>query len=1238
MGHLYISYDQIDGFDYAKTLHQNLETSMPKFSTWLLDIHLTDDEDMFSEVIEAIQTCKCFIIILTNNATSSNSRCKQELKKAIEYKKPIVALQYSSDTNLPPRLFNRKCFHFYESDKSDELKQYLNQIDSFEQKLNILKEYLQDANNDLTFSNNENRLRIEKEITLLNEQIRYLDQYLNNKEESEKRTEERIQLSIERERRPERTNISIPTYKIINHPPTIAPSHFQDRNEQTDLVVKFLQSNSIKFITIIGRGGSGKTAMVCRLLKSLEKGILLDNSKGIDISGIIYMSEIGSRPISFPNLFTDLSLLVEENKRQHLMQLQENTQSTVISKLNALLNLLPSKPIIVLLDNFEDKIDPELHNMKDTELREALIHLLKLTNHQIKFIITTRIPSIDFDFIEPGRQRRIDLNAGLESPYAENVLRELDADGHLGLKGASEDLLKKIRDTTRGFPKALETFYAILSADRSTSIQELLKTIIPTETLTQTLIGEAYNRLSETDQKVMQGLAIFGFPVLPSGIDYLLKKYIPNIDSSRSLKRLVNMRFVRNDGREYYLHPLDREYALSRIPNKNSADENFFFFKKELFGIAAEYMRQIGLPRNEWKTLNDIIPQIREFYLLVESDDSYNAKYTLEDLSDFFDRKGGFSLKLEMAEKLEQIASDYSTKKVALELQASSYWRKGDLDEAVKHQKKLLENLEEDTDKFEKLRVKGNLLIIERELKTPQENLESFLFLLDEFKTNYPWNKQILAVTHHNVSQSYKELGYYEKAIEHAKESLKITEQHEEIDAIEGATHNYGIAIEPINRNEAIFCYKKAIEMAQQSGNPLWKANHLSALAGCYFNVERIDDAIKIINEAIEIRKEIADLGGEAGNHRELASFFLYQGKISEANIVFNKAFGQAKDLGIKLTDYYETLTEILIWENKIEEAFESINEALQSNINSSYQLNNIAGIICCLLFKVSSSIDHFTRALNEAEVYISRCTKNAGAFAAKGLALSGLAKLGIEYEKNRDEAIKAYIQARDLDNGKGVIQLRYKLFKLLTIDRDFKIFHDAITGENYIEPNSNNNLSSISKNIKKTSTPLRAFISYSKSDGESNEDGINFLEEFKQTLVPLSNKFNNLLETWDDTYLVAGDEWDDEIKNQLNSCDIIFLLISPYFLNTRYIIDVELANAVERHKRKECVVVPIVVKSCGWQDIPILSIFNGIPRKGLIVSAWKRNREWTSREDAWNHVYEEVKKLVKNFKSERTN
>lgn len=160
---------------------------------------------------------------------------------------------------------------------------------------------------------------------------------------------------------------------------------------------------------------------------------------------------------------------------------------------------------------------------------------------------------------------------------------------------------------------------------------------------------------------------------------------------------------------------------------------------------------------------------------------------------------------------------------------------------------------------------------------------------------------------------------------------------------------------------------------------------------------------------------------------------------------------------------------------------------------------------------------------------------------------------------------------------------------------------------------------------------PLKAFISYSKFDGELAKIGDNYLEAFKKHLSPLS-RYNDMIQPWDDTLLIAGDEWDDTIREQLNSCDIIFLMISPDFLHTKYIQDTELQIAIKRHENKECIVVPVIVKACGWADVPMLSKLNAIPRKGDSIVSWKNNPKWQTIDDAWHHVYNEVKKLIDQF------
>jgi internalin A len=164
---------------------------------------------------------------------------------------------------------------------------------------------------------------------------------------------------------------------------------------------------------------------------------------------------------------------------------------------------------------------------------------------------------------------------------------------------------------------------------------------------------------------------------------------------------------------------------------------------------------------------------------------------------------------------------------------------------------------------------------------------------------------------------------------------------------------------------------------------------------------------------------------------------------------------------------------------------------------------------------------------------------------------------------------------------------------------------------------------------------PLKAFISYSKFDGESNTGGLNYLEEFKKRLTPLS-QYASLIKTWDDTLLIAGDEWDEKIKEELKNADVIFLLISSNLLNTNYIKENELKIAIQRQERKECIVVPVVLSACGWQDIPYLSKLNGIPRKGNTIASWQKNNDWKNIDDAWQHIYEEVKKLIQSFQKNK--
>ena len=126
-----------------------------------------------------------------------------------------------------------------------------------------------------------------------------------------RQTGQRIESGLQRERQPAEKP-AVRRAKFVNPPPMTAPSWFQDRYVETRLIGDFLRDDGLRLLTVVGRGGVGKTAMVCRLLKALEAGRLPDDGGELPVDAIVYLSPAGMHPVSFPNLFEDLTRLLPD--------------------------------------------------------------------------------------------------------------------------------------------------------------------------------------------------------------------------------------------------------------------------------------------------------------------------------------------------------------------------------------------------------------------------------------------------------------------------------------------------------------------------------------------------------------------------------------------------------------------------------------------------------------------------------------------------------------------------------------------------------------------------------------------------------------------------------------------------------------------------------------------------------------------------------------------------------------
>ena len=251
------------------------------------------------------------------------------------------------------------------------------------------------------------------------------------------------------------------------------------------------------------------------------------------------------------------------------------------------------------------------------------------------------------------------------------------------MRDAPETLLAEARKRTLGYPRALEHLFGILSADRDTSLQEILdntEKFLP-EKVVEVLVGEAFSRLDLTAQRVMQALAIYRYPVPPAAVDYLLQPYVPGIDSGRVLSRLVNMQFARRDAGRYYLHQVDRDYALSRIAEGDPGDRDAEIPPLTRFALrhrAADWFKLSRKPREAWKTLDDLAAQLSEFELRCEGDDYDTAAAVLLEFDfDYLFLWGHYRLMSELHERLQGKITDPEFVQASAGNLGSAYFQDG---------------------------------------------------------------------------------------------------------------------------------------------------------------------------------------------------------------------------------------------------------------------------------------------------------------------------------------------------------------------------------------------------------------------------------------------------------------------------------------------------------------------------------------------------------------------------------
>jgi tetratricopeptide (TPR) repeat protein len=983
MSKQFISYSNRDGAELAFNLADELLIGVPPIETWVDKTNIRVGARWTTEIDEAIDACETLLFLMTKDSVQPDSVCEDECTRALRFKKPIMPLLFMRGLVPPLLLGTRQYIDFTGSRQvaMAKLRIHLRWLQTPEGLLAQLRDRLKDAERDLGSASDQDRLRIQAELDELRKDIQRQQEILADPEKATQTTQRNIAQAYEREREPAEAPKG-PGPKFINPAPMAPPSHFQDRHIETKLLGDFLASQDRRIATVVGRGGTGKTAMVCRLLKGLERGELPDGLGALSVDGIVYLS--GTR-IGATRIFSDLTKLLPEADVARLQRQAQDPQIPIGEFYGSLLAAFPEGRTVLLLDNFETVVDRDQLVVRDASLTAAMQSLLDAPDHAVKTIITTQIQAKDLAVRQPGRQSTIFLDKGLDSPHAENVLRALDQDGTVGLKTAPQELLSKARERTRGFPRALEALYAILIADRSTTLEEILNQVLP-ESVVDALVGEAFRRLDQPSQEILQALAVLGHPVPAEAVDYLLQPFHPAANSAPVLNRLVNMQFARKDSGRYFLHPADREYALARVPDRAAPEgsQSTQWTRRALMERAANYFTEVRVPREKCRSLADLAAQQAEFDLRLAIGHYDTALAIVGDVYQWLERWGHYRLMDALLERLEGKVGDPVFRVWFGLMWAGARMRLGDIDKAISLTGEAQLLLRDHPNPELEAAVKctyGSCMAEKGQTEAAIANLQDALEMARSQN-----NKRLAADCLSNRARCYVHLGRTDLSLQDLTEALQIGRDVNDLDT------------EPLLLNNIANCqgrlgqFQSALETAQEG---LEKAQKIdSALNVCcnrtnigmlLIDSDRVPEAVDSLTKAVEIADNVSNRQFQDEARQPLALAYFCLGDYPKARAIALEALsysgpqqnqprsGLVAFLGIlalRLGDREEART-------RFSAALEQANEMLEWNAKH-FAVLEIKGLALCGLLVcdgVPDLLSQATAAYNEARAL----TKDAG-------------------------------------------------------------------------------------------------------------------------------------------------------------------------------------------------------------------------------------------------------------------
>jgi tetratricopeptide (TPR) repeat protein len=407
-----------------------------------------------------------------------------------------------------------------------------------------------------------------------------------------------------------------------------AVDHWRDRDELIAELRDVLLDSEHRVISIVGRRGIGKSALVAKVLAEFER-FDATRDPGDDLSPLVYMS--GRRGgLTLAAVYQRVADLWDPASAKELAL---RWQSAGFDGLAAMWDEMRDRRPVLVLDNLDDLQRPVTRELEDPGL-EALLDSACRTTCRATVVTTSQVPLALPADLAPS-VHVVEIVDGLNSVDAVALIRASATRGAARLESISDASLAGAAARVEGVPRGLQKL-ALMLDRRPAMIKRLIDSKALPEEVLQELVSTTYSEMRATDQLVMQVLALAAAPLGVADMASLLDGLLDRAAVENTVDRLIDAGEVSEhiETALLELHPLDADHIRGVLVDGDRERQ------VRLDNRLADWWAGRAEPVDCWRTLDDVRPSKREYVHRWRAGDRARALRVIADAAEWLTRWG----------------------------------------------------------------------------------------------------------------------------------------------------------------------------------------------------------------------------------------------------------------------------------------------------------------------------------------------------------------------------------------------------------------------------------------------------------------------------------------------------------------------------------------------------------------------------------------------------------------------